>query len=158
MAETISQQSIVSHSTLRVGTHTATQFIDVTDELQALVARAGLRVGIVNLQSLHTTAAVVLNEHEPLLLADLSRLLDRVAPQDDEYQHDDASRRTVNCVPGERPNGHSHCRALLLTSGICLNVLEGRLQLGRWQRVFFVELDGPRPRELSVVLLGEIGQ
>jgi hypothetical protein len=50
MAETISQQSIVSHSTLRVGTHTATQFIDVTDELQALVARAGLRVGIVNLQ------------------------------------------------------------------------------------------------------------
>ena len=158
MAETISQLSIVSHSTLRVGTHTATQFIDVTDELQALVARARLQTGIVNLQSLHTTAAVVMNEHEPLLLTDLSRLLDRVVPQDDAYDHDDPNRRTVNCVPGERPNGHSHCRALLLTSGICLNVLEGRLQLGRWQRVFFVELDGPRPRELSVVLLGEIGQ
>jgi secondary thiamine-phosphate synthase enzyme len=158
MRGTLSHHPIVSHSRLRVDTQTATQFIDVTDELEALIARAGLQTGFVNIQSLHTTAAVVISEHEPLLLDDLSRLLDRVVPKDDAYQHDDASVRTVNCVPGERANGHSHCRALLLTSAICLNVVDGRPELGRWQRVFFVELDGPRSRELSVVLVGETEQ
>jgi thiamine phosphate synthase YjbQ (UPF0047 family) len=56
----------------------------------------------------------------------------------------------------ERPNGHAHCRALLLPSSACLNVNGGRLLLGRWQRVFFVELDGPRERELSVFVISEL--
>lgn len=154
MRGTLPSHPIVSHTTLRVDTHDATQFIDVTDQLESLIARRGLWNGFLNIQSLHTTAAVTINEHEPLLLGDLSRLLDRVVPQHGAYQHDDASLRTVNCVPGERPNGHSHCRALLLTAGVCLNVVNRRLQLGRWQRVFFVELDGPRSRELSVMLVG----
>jgi secondary thiamine-phosphate synthase enzyme len=62
----------------------------------------------------------------------------------------------VNLVEEERPNGHAHCRALLLPSSACLNVTEGRLQLGRWQRVFLVELDGPRERSVSVLLFGEM--
>jgi thiamine phosphate synthase YjbQ (UPF0047 family) len=70
------------------------------------------------------------------------------------YRHDFVSLRGANCVLGERPNGHSHCRALLLAPSACLNVVEGRLRLGRWQRVFLVELDGPRTREVSVLLMG----
>ena len=58
----------------------------------------------------------------------------------------------------ERPNGHAHCQALLLPSSACLNVVQGRLRLGQWQRVFFVELDGPRERDLSVLIVGEAGQ
>jgi secondary thiamine-phosphate synthase enzyme len=69
--------------------------------------------------------------------------------------HDDMSARTVNLAPGERPNGHAHCRALLLGSSVLLNVASGSVQLGRWQRVFLVELDGPRTREVSILLFGE---
>jgi secondary thiamine-phosphate synthase enzyme len=155
---TAARQSILQHSTVRIETQTSTQFIDVTDEVETLVAAARLQAGLVNIQSLHTTTAIVVNESEPLLLTDLGRLLDRVAPRDASYGHDDVSLRTVNCVPGERPNGHSHCRALLLTPGVCLNVVNGRLRLGRWQRIFLVELDGPRSREVSVMLVGEAEQ
>ena len=63
--------------------------------------------------------------------------------------------RTVNLTDDERPNGHAHCRALLLPPSVCLNVAGGRLLLGRWQRVFLVELDGPREREISVLVFGE---
>jgi secondary thiamine-phosphate synthase enzyme len=61
----------------------------------------------------------------------------------------------VNLTPDERRNGHAHCRALLLGSSVAVNVANGRLQLGRWQRVFLVELDGPRTREVSVLVIGE---
>lgn len=60
-----------------------------------------------------------------------------------------------NLAPGGRPNGHAHCHALLLGSSASLNFAEGRLQLGYWRRVFFVELDGPRARKVSVLVLGE---
>ena len=74
----------------------------------------------------------------------------RAAPRDGRYRHDDPAVRTVNLTADERPNGHAHCRALLLPTSVCLNIVDGRLQLGRWQRVFFVELDGPRePRDVG---------
>ena len=71
------------------------------------------------------------------------------------YRHDDVRIRTVNVTPGERLNGHAHCRALLLGASACINVIGGALQLGRWQRVFLAELDGPRDRDISVLMLGE---
>ena len=131
------------------------EFIDLTARIEALAAEAGIHAGLVNIQSLHTTTAIVVNEHEPLLLADFDALLARAAPRDAPYRHDDMDVRTVNLAPGERPNGHAHCHALLLGSSASLNFADGRLQLGRWQRVFLVELDGPRVREVSVLVLGE---
>jgi secondary thiamine-phosphate synthase enzyme len=132
-----------------------TEFIDLTDGLDALIAEAGLTAGCVNVQSLHTTAAIVVNEREPLLQYDFESLLDGIARVDAPYQHDDLTIRTVNLTSGERPNGHAHCKALLLGSGACLNVIDGHMVLGRWQRVFLVELDGPRPRDISVLMMGE---
>jgi secondary thiamine-phosphate synthase enzyme len=153
--ETLERGLTFRHSTIRIGTQRSAQFVDVTDEVAALVAQAGIRTGLVNVQTLHTTTAVIVNEHEPLLLADMDALLARLAPPDDSYQHDDVTRRTINCVPGERPNGHSHCRALLLAASVSLNVANERLQLGRWQRVFLAEFDGPRTRDLSVLVIGD---
>ena len=146
------------HARIRITTRHATEFIDLTDRLERLVADAGLREGILNVQTLHTTTAIVINEHEPLLLTDFHALLEATAPGDRRYRHDDTAVRTVNLTDAERPNGHAHCRALLLPSSACLNVTRGRLLLGQWQRVFFVELDGPRQREISVVALGEVAQ
>ena len=153
--ETLAQPlAHLHHLILTVETDRPAGFFDITDRVTRLVAEAGFRSGIVNVQTRHTTTGVIVNEHEPLLLADFDDFLERLAPARLEYRHDDESRRTVNHVPGERPNGHAHCRALLLPSSACLNVVDARLQLGRWQRLFLVELDGPRSRELSVMLLG----
>ena len=144
------------HATsIHLRTTQPTEFIDLTDRLQRLVAGSGLRFDILNVQTLHTTTAVVVNEHEPLLLADFQSFLEATAPNDGRYQHDDTTTRTVNLADAERPNGHAHCRALLLPLSACLNVTGGRLLLGRWQRVFFVELAGPRERDVSVLIFGE---
>lgn len=152
--ETLAGTSTVHHETIRIATQDPTQFIDITDQLEAIVTAAGIATGLVNVQTLHTTTAIVVNEHEPLLLTDVAALLERAAPLECDYRHDTLSLRSANCVLVERPNGHSHCRALLLGASAALNVSEDRLQLGRWQRVFLVELDGPRSREVSVLVIG----
>ena len=156
--DTLAPASLHRHTSIRITTEQPTQFIDLTDRLEALVAEAGIRFGFVNVQTLHTTTAIVVNELEPLLLSDFATLLEHAAPRDAGYRHDDVTARTVNVTPDERVNGHAHCRALLLGPSACLNVIDGTLVLGRWQRVFMVELDGPRAREISVLILGEGGR
>jgi secondary thiamine-phosphate synthase enzyme len=153
--DTLAPISTYRHTTIRVATERPTEFIDLTARLESLVAKAGIRFGFVSVQTLHTTTAIVVNELEPLLLADFVTLLENAAPRGAAYRHDDLSARMVNVTPDERINGHAHCRALLLGPSACLNVAEGHLVLGRWQRVFMVELDGPRVREISVLILGE---
>lgn len=153
--ETLASTFVYRHTRIRIVTERATEFIDLTDGLEALVAESGLTTGFLNVQSLHTTTGIVVNEHEPLLLADFATLLESVAAREARYRHDDEALRTVNLIPGERPNGHSHCQALLLGSSACLNVVDGRMLRGLWQRVFLVELDGPRRRDVSVMLIGE---
>jgi secondary thiamine-phosphate synthase enzyme len=143
------------HAHIRIATDHPTQFIDLTDRLEALVAQSGIRFGFVNVQSLHTTAAIVVNENEPLLLSDFADALERSAPTRAVYRHDDLAVRTVNLTADERVNGHAHCQALILGLSACINVIYGRLHLGAWQRVFLAELDGPRDREISVLILGE---
>jgi secondary thiamine-phosphate synthase enzyme len=152
--ETLAPAPPCRHTRIHIETRHPTEFIDLTDPISTSVAATGIHDGLVNVQTLHTTTAIVVNEHEPLLLADFAALLARLAPQDALYRHDDMTARTVNLAPGERPNGHAHCRAALLGSSVLLNLAGGRLQLGRWQRVFLVEMDGPRAREVSVLVLG----
>ena len=144
-----------AHEVVRLHTRGEVQFVDLTEEIAGLVRRHHLQAGLVNVQTRHTTTAVVVNEHEPLLLEDFRRALQRVAPRLAGYAHDDFRRRRV--APGERVNGHAHCQALLLPTHAALNVAGGELCLGRWQRVFFVELDGGQAREVSVTLMGEMG-
>jgi secondary thiamine-phosphate synthase enzyme len=153
--ETLVPAAICRHARIRVATERSVEFIDLTARIEVLAGEAGIDTGLVNVQTLHTTTAIVVNEHEPLLLADFEGLLTRAAPRDAHYRHDDMNVRTVNLAPGERPNGHAHCHALLLGPSASLNFADGRLQLGCWQRVFLVELDGPRVREVSVLVLGE---
>lgn len=141
---------------LRIPTSAPVSFIDLTERLDRLVADSHIRTGTLTVQTLHTTTAVVVNEREPLLQADFEALLARLAPPTGLYHHDDMSRRIG--VPSDEPaNGHAHCQALLLPVSATLTIVNGRLRLGRWQRVFLVELDGPRTRDVSVVVMGEAG-
>ena len=153
--QTLAPASICRHAAIRIRTALATQFVDLTDDIEALLEEAPVRCGLINIQTLHTTTAIVVNEHEPLLLVDFATILDSAVPSGVRYPHDDPAARTVNLTPDERVNGHAHCRALLLGTSTSLNIVDSRLRLGRWQRVFFVELDGPREREISVVIVGE---
>lgn len=140
---------------LRLTTAAAMQIIDLTPRLERLAARAGIDIGWVSVQCRHTTCALALNEHEPRLLSDICALLERLAPRAAGYAHDDLHLRE-GVPPDERPNGHAHAKALLLRSSETLHVVGGRVQLGRWQRLLFLELDGPRERELSLVALGTV--
>ncbi len=139
---------------IELWTEERTQFIDLTERVGRCLGRSGVVHGIVQIRVLHTTAAIVVNENEPLLLEDFRAMLERLAPAGGAYAHDDPLRRRVNLEPGERSNGHAHARALLLGESRQLSVLEGRAELGRWQSIFLVELDGPRRRSVSLTVLG----
>ena len=144
----------VYHQRLTLATREPQQFIDVTERVARCVRLSGIGDGTVTVQSMHTTAAILVNENEPLLLDDLGRVLAGWAPADAAYAHDDLDRRTVNLTPDERPNGHAHARAMALQASTTLAVMGGEVQLGRWQRIFLVELDGPRSREVVVTTAG----
>ena len=130
-------------------------FIDFTEDLERFVAQTPIRNGLVNVQILHTSAALVFNENEPLLIEDLKDSLERMAPKDARYRHDDFGSRTVNLCENECINGHSHCKAIRLPANITLNLIDGRLQLGQWQRIMLVELDQARPRQVQVQIIEE---
>jgi secondary thiamine-phosphate synthase enzyme len=140
---------------LVVATREPIEFLDVTDEVADLVRAAGLREGVVTIFSRHTTAAVCIQEDEPLLLQDLREFLQRAAPAHAHYRHNDFRVRTVHMHDDESPNGHAHCLQLMLGTSESVPVIDSELQLGTWQRIFLVELDGPRPcREVVVQVLG----
>jgi secondary thiamine-phosphate synthase enzyme len=141
----------------RFETKHATEFVDITDRLRAEVRQAGMQMGRLHLQSLHTTLGLAVNENEPLLLRDFEGLLNRLAPANADYEHDDFARR-FDIAVDEPINGHAHCRQLLLTGFATLLVEDGELVLGRWQSVFAVELDGPRHRELAIQLDGDFSR
>lgn len=142
------------HDSIRLQTGECLEFFDLTSDVASIVASSGIRYGMVNVQTQHTTTALIINENEPLLIEDLKRLLDQHVPRDGEYEHNDFSRR-VDIPPDEPANGHSHCKALFLPSSIMLNVADGKLQLGKWQSLFFIELDESRDRNISVMVMGE---
>lgn len=131
------------------------QFLDITEDVSAVVRSSGVRRGLVHVYSLHTTAAVRINENEQFLLQDFRRFLERIAPAGTgAYEHDDMSRR-VGVPPDEPMNGHSHCQHLVLSSSETVPVVEGTLELGQWQRIFLVELCAARERRVVVQVLGQ---
>ena len=142
------------HGQIHLRTAECPHFIDLTGQIASVVARSGVRHGLVNIQTRHTTTAIIVNENEPLLLEDLAHLLERFVPRDAEYRHNDFSRR-IDIPPDEPANGHSHCKALFLPTSVSINIVDGELQLGRWQSVFFVELDEARERTVSVMVIGQ---
>jgi secondary thiamine-phosphate synthase enzyme len=144
----------IHHDRTEILTEERTQFIDITAWVARCLQRSGIDRGVVLVRVLHTTAAVAVNENEPLLLDDLKAMLERLAPEDGTYAHDDFRRRRVNLEPEERRNGHAHARALLLGDSRPIGVLEGGLDLGHWQSILLVELDGPRYRSVSVTVMG----
>jgi len=140
--------------TLSFETTKAPEFIDITEQVRNCVEQSGVNFGCVVVFSKHTTAAIKINENEPLLLEDMEKFLERISPKNGYYRHNDFSIRTVNMNDDECPNGHAHCQHLLLGTSETIPIIDGAMQLGRWQSIFLIELDHPRPRQVVVQVLG----
>ena len=139
----------------RVKTTCAPEFIDITDWVAECVAESQIANGFAVVYSKHTTAAVKINENEPLLLDDMAGFLEKIFPRDHSYQHNNFEIRTVNMNENESPNGHAHLQHLLMGTSETVPVMDGQMQFGTYQSIFFIELDRPRPREVLVQIVGE---
>lgn len=137
-----------------VSTSERIQIIDITDEVEKYISEKKVRSGIVVISTKHTTSAIRINEAEPRLLRDMKNFLCELVDGDKNYLHDDIERR-LDCPSSEPKNADSHLRALLLGASETISIKNGKLNLGKWQRIFFIELDGPRRREFSLVLVVE---
>jgi secondary thiamine-phosphate synthase enzyme len=121
-------------------------FTNITSSIQPSIQN-----GIEILFTKHTTCGLAILEDESLLKSDMEACLERMAPKCGIYAHDNIEKRDV--PPDERINGHSHIRALLFPPSLTIPVKDGKLDLGKWQSVFLVELDPSREREVEVICI-----
>ncbi len=134
---------------LKVETSGSPKFFDITDQVTELLDASKINNGLVCVFSQHTTTAVVIQEDEPLLMTDLSSFIERLAPKDAHYRHNDFNVRTVHMHEDECPNGHSHCQNLVLGTSESIPIVQGKMILGQWQRIFVIELDADKANQIS---------
>ncbi|MFZ4524614.1 MAG: secondary thiamine-phosphate synthase enzyme YjbQ [Chlorobium sp.] len=139
---------IITH-TIKVPTTRPVEIIDITTEIRAALSLTGLERGQITVISRHTTAFININEKEEHLLEDMETFLKRLVPKDGNYLHN------LNPIDG-RHNAHSHLLGLFMNSSETIPFSEGKMLLGQWQSVFFVELDGPRAERSILVQLSGI--
>jgi secondary thiamine-phosphate synthase enzyme len=125
------------------------QLINITDRINDIVRKSGIRDGLVHLQSLHTTTAVFINEWQDALLHDVKSFLDQVVSREHGWRHNDP--RYSDC---ERQNADSHLRGMLMGQTLCLQVRNSSVLLGTWQSIILAEFDGPRSRSISILVSG----
>ncbi|MFZ3212360.1 MAG: secondary thiamine-phosphate synthase enzyme YjbQ [Terriglobales bacterium] len=121
------------------------EYVHITPQVEAAVQRSGVREGMVLVSAMHITAGVYVNDNEPGLIDDIDEWLEGLAPFREDYRH----HRT-----GE-DNGDSHLKAILVHHQVLLPITAGKLDLGTWQRVFYAEFDGQRPKRVIVKVMGE---
>ncbi len=128
---------------LTVKTHAQTEMIDVTAQVQKLLAEHGLQAGVCMLYVPHTTAAVTINESaDPSVREDILLVLNQMVPWKAAYRHAEG-------------NSPAHVKASLIGASQLVRIENGRLALGTWQGIFFCEFDGPRTRTMDVTILGK---
>jgi secondary thiamine-phosphate synthase enzyme len=129
---------------LEINTSLPVELVDITDNVKDEVRKTGIQNGLCVVSTRHTTSSIIINENESGLRTDIIDLLDKLIPPSAGYQHD----RIDN-------NADAHLKAVMLGSSETIPIIEGRLELGTWQRVFFVELDGPRKRNVNITIISQ---
>ena len=121
------------------------EFINITEKIQAVANESKLKDGVVFLNSLHNTGALILQEDDPTIHQDLINTLERIVPLKGRYEHDYEGNE----------NATAHLKTNLLGSFLTIPLENGKLKLGTWQNVFFVEFFEPREREVIVTVIGD---
>jgi secondary thiamine-phosphate synthase enzyme len=122
---------------LRFETRKRREMVHITPQIEDIVRKSGVRDGLCFVSPMHITAAIYVNDHE-------SGLIEELAPARSGYKHHQT---------GE-DNADAHLKSLLLHHETTLPVTNGKLDLGTWQRVFYAEFDGQRPKRVIVKVLG----
>lgn len=134
----------MSRYVFELKTDEKTEIIDVTSQIKYIVGKSSIKTGIVNIYSKHSTSGVFVNENEPGLIEDFKQTLQTIIKTDSNYKHDNIDN-----------NADSHLRSFLIGNSVTLPLDDGDIDLGTWQSIFFVELDGPRTRNVTVTVIGD---
>lgn len=121
------------------------EYIHITPQVEVVVTKSGVKEGLVLVSAMHITASIYVNDNEPGLIRDIDEWLEKLAPFRKDYRHHQT---------GET-NGDAHLKNLLLHPQVILPITNGRLDLGPWQRVFYGEFDGQRPKRVLIKVMGE---
>jgi secondary thiamine-phosphate synthase enzyme len=125
------------------------ELTNLTERVNEIVRKSGVRDGLVHVQSLHTTTSIFLNEWQDALLDDMRNYLEQAVQREANWRHNDP--QFSDC---ERANADSHLRGMLMGQSLALQVRNGAVLLGTWQSIIFAEFDGPRSRTLAVQVSG----
>jgi secondary thiamine-phosphate synthase enzyme len=121
------------------------EYINLTDQVAAIVKRSGIREGMVLVSAMHITAGVYVNDAEEGIIQDIDEWAEQLAPTGPDYHH----HRT-----GES-NGDSHLKSLLVHHQVVVPITKGQLDLGPWQQIYYAEFDGQRRKRVVVKAMGE---
>ncbi|MBC7242444.1 MAG: YjbQ family protein [Anaerolineae bacterium] len=121
------------------------EYINITPQVERIVAESGVQEGLVLVSAMHITAGVYVNDAESGLIRDIDEWLERLAPYRPDYRHHQT---------GE-DNGDAHLKSLLIHHEVILPITNGRLDLGPWQQVYYAEFDGQRRKRVVVKVIGE---
>ncbi|HEY7108382.1 MAG TPA: secondary thiamine-phosphate synthase enzyme YjbQ [Nitrososphaeraceae archaeon] len=137
----------VATKIIQVRSKGETDIINITEQVSAAIEESNIENGIVTVFVSGSTAAVTTIEYEPGLVYDFPEMLSRVAPKGIQYKHDNT---------WHDGNGHSHVRASLIGPSLTVPVVDGKMSLGTWQQLVFLELDTrSRNRNIILQLIGE---
>lgn len=121
------------------------EYINITPQVERIVAESGVQEGLVLVSAMHITAGVYVNDAESGLIRDIDEWLEKLAPYRPDYRHHQT---------GE-DNGDAHLKSLLIHHEVILPITKGRLDLGPWQQVYYAEFDGQRRKRVVVKVIGE---
>ena len=132
--------------TIRLRTKGHTDVVDITGQVERVVAESGVTTGIVSVSGLGSTLGITTIEFEPGAVSDLRRALDQIAPANDNYYH--------NARWGDH-NGYAHLRSAIIGTAKSFPISNGALHLGTWQQIILCDFDDrPRDREITVTVIG----
>ena len=126
-------------------TRTRRAYLNITPQVETVLKASGVKEGLVLVNAMHITASVYINDDEPGLLRDYDDFLERLAPHEAEYRHNET---------GE-DNGDAHVKRQVMGREVVVAVTEGRLDFGPWEQIFYGEFDGRRRKRVLVKVIGE---
>ena len=127
------------------------QFTDITNKIKQIVNNEQFKTGLCLIYTKHTTALVRILENEKLLMTDMHNFLEQLAPSTISYGHDNIEQRSV--PKNERKNGFSHLRAMFLNNQELIPIINNKLDLGKWQSIFYIDTDfGHKNRTFNICL------
>lgn len=134
----------VNYKKIQIRTNTSFELIDISSEVKDFIRKNDISNGFILVHTRHTTTGLLINENENRLLSDIKNTLEKLVPRGAGYKHDQIDN-----------NAHSHIIATLLGNSLSIPIVDGNMELGTWQSIIFVELDGPRNRSVILQVFSE---